>query len=261
MAFVITSTTVINDSAQLPWSRISGTPTGYVSAVSKVYTGDGFNTNGPVQDVAFSSQTITVWIASNCAACLDCSNCSACGDGCFVKGSKIFMADGREIAIEDVKVGDQVYTLTGKGIVLKTPRYTLGVGRNIVDVSTEDGKRTITMSDDHSLWTKFGEIQWWGTYNFSHYLYEMSNVQNNDGEGPQLKEHSRILVRGRPYMHATDLGFKQCTVSYAESSKYTPDTELYHLIVDTGSYIVNGFVVSSSPKDEYYANANWKGLN
>ena len=181
------------------------------------------------------------------------------GDGCFLYGSLILMANRTWKPIQDVIIGDLVMTLTGVGKVLKTPKYTLGYGRSIVALNTIDKKKKIMMSDDHSVWTMFEDKQWWGTYNYSHYLWEMNNVDNNNGEGPQLEEHSKSLIRGKYYLHATDEGFMPSFIEY--HPEYGPETSLYHLIVDKGSYIVDGFVMSSSPKDEFYKDVDWKGID
>jgi len=167
----------------------------------------------------------------------------------------ITMADWSQKPIEWVVPGEMVRTLTGIGRVTKTKRYRLGVGRSIIKLGD------LYMSDDHSIWTMHQPHslvgQWWGTYNYSHYLWEMNHVDENDGEGPQLERHSVPLVRFKKHKHATLNGWEELEAVYQEG--YSPDTELCHLIVDTGSYICDGIVMSSSPKDIYYVGADWRG--
>jgi len=251
MAIKVGSTTVIYSNTSIDWAIISNKPQ-YIGSYIESIVGDN-STNGPAANVAYYSAnaTLEIWFNTNCVCVCVCD----CGDGCFLKGSLITMWNGETLPIELVKIGDKVKTLTGIGTVLKTPLYKLGKGRSIVKVKSD--KRELLMSDDHSLWTLFSDKQWWGTYNYSHYLWEMNNVDNNDGEGPQLIEHSRPLIRNKPYYHATDSGFVECKTDY-NIDQYDPNTQLFHLIVDKGSYFVDGFIVSSSPKDEYYINANWK---
>jgi len=87
------------------------------------------------------------------------------------------------------------------------------------------------MTDDHPIWTQHADgSQGWGTYNYSHYLWEGDEVG------------AKALMRGKN-KHTTLNGWLELEPIYQDD--YGPRTELVHLFVEDGSYVCDGLVVSS----------------
>jgi len=64
MAFLVNSTTVIDNSGLVPWARFTGTPS-YVTTLTTTTFGDGMNFPRS-SNVAYSAGTLTIWFNSNC---------------------------------------------------------------------------------------------------------------------------------------------------------------------------------------------------
>lgn len=80
------------------------------------------------------------------------------GSTCFVKGTKILMADGSEKNIEDVKPGEKVmgYDLGTKKLVVEVVRQMdYPIRNDYYDVKLADGT-VIGITDEHPLYTKEG---------------------------------------------------------------------------------------------------------
>ncbi|RKP48430.1 hypothetical protein [Trinickia fusca] len=175
-------------------------------------------------------------------------NCS-----CVLAGTPILMADGTTRAVETFVGGEKVRNLGGVGTVVAIDRPTLGVTRRIIELINARGE-SLLISDEHSLWTRFGEgeqaKEWWGTYNFSHYFMERSL-----GNGLMTTRDAEPLRFDLPNQHATIDGWHSVQPIYHVMS---PDTPIYHLIVDVGgSYIAGGFLISSHATDADCEGARW----
>jgi len=179
----------------------------------------------------------------------DCSSC-------VLAGTLILMADGSTRPIETFVGGEMVKTMTGKSRVISLDKVILGLTRRIMEMRV--GTRTpLFISDGHSFWTRFdspeGAYEWWGVYNFNQYLVEKAN-----GIGVRLNRDSIPLRFDIPQTHAHVEGWRHVQPIY---HMMHPETALYQLVVeDGGSYIAEGFVISSRPKDEHGENVRWKAL-
>lgn len=157
---------------------------------------------------------------------------------CFVAGSLVTMADGSLRAIETVDVGEWVKTAVGVAQV--TELYLPILGERTLYAMADGKCRT---SGEHSLWSRdlaTGE-QWWATRDM-----EQWRVEAITGEGPNFNGHEPFDLthaEGSTWGFATESGWIDTTWHSVPAS---PDTQLYHLLLDTGgTYFVDGYLVSS----------------
>jgi hypothetical protein len=188
-------------------------------------------------------------MAHRLQAASDCGNCLTC----FMEGTLILLADGSWKKIEEFIGGEIAHTLSGFGKVLELETTTLGVARRVIGLTA--GASTLYLSDDHPVWTRFSEgDDWWGTYNMNQYLSE-----KDLGVGSFLTRDAVALRVHTEYAHAHISGWVKTRPVYYNLPSNTP---LYHLDLEQGgSYIANGFVVSSHPRDKDFENVNWSGIN
>lgn len=177
------------------------------------------------------------------------ANCS-----CVLAGTSILMEDGSTRAVETFVGGERVRNLGGVGTVVAIDRPTLGVTRRIIELVNARGQ-SLFMSDEHSTWTRIGHgddaQEWWGTYNYSHYFMEKCR-----GDGLRTTRDAYALRFDVLNEHATVDGWHRVQPIYHMMS---PDTPLFHLIVDVGgSYIADGFVISSHATDADSIGARWQ---
>ncbi len=208
-----------------------------------------------------SPQTVASWSVSRlpvqahfdtAVASLGCDACS-----CVLAGTPILLADGTTKAIETMVAGDVVRTLSGVSRIRGVERLRLGVTRRVIEMRS-GAQPPLMISDEHAMWTRFGKdgmhSEWWGVYNFNHYLVEKEN-----GQGVKLERDALPLRFDVPQTHAHIDGWKHVQPIY---HMMHPDTPLYHLDVETGgSYIAGGFVVSSHACDRDGENVRWQGVD
>lgn len=157
---------------------------------------------------------------------------------CFVAGSLVTMADGSLRAIETISVGEWVRTAVGVAQV--TELYLPILGERTLYAMADGKCRT---SGEHSLWSRdpvTGE-QWWATRDMAQWRHEAIT-----GDGPNFNGHEPFDLthaEGSTWDFATESGWIN-TTWYAVPA--APDTQLYHLLLNTGgSYFVDGYLVSS----------------
>lgn len=177
------------------------------------------------------------------------ANCS-----CVLAGTSILMADGSTRSVETFVGGEQVRTLRGIGTVAGVDRITLGVTRRVIELINARGE-SLFISDEHSMWMRLGEgadeQEWWGTYNYSHYFMEKCR-----GEGLKTTRDAHPVRFDMPNVHATIDGWHRVQPIYHLMS---PETPLFHLLVENGgSYIADGFVISSHATDADCVGARWE---
>lgn len=157
---------------------------------------------------------------------------------CFVAGSLVTMADGSLRAIETIEVGERVRTAVG--IAAVTELYLPILGERTLYAMADGKCRT---SGEHSLWSRdpaTGE-QWWATRDM-----EQWRLEGITGDGPNFNGHEPFDLthaEGSVWGFATELGWIDTTWHAVPAA---PDTQLYHLLLETGgSYFVDGYLVSS----------------
>lgn len=172
---------------------------------------------------------------------------------CVMAGTLVTMADGSTKTIESFKGGEKVLTLGGTGVVTKLEIVKLGVTRRMLELDPGDGE-SLYITDDHPIWTNFGNgDEWWGTYNFNHYLFEKET-----GSGSHLKRDATPLRFDLQNTHAHISGWKKIRPVFCQLS---PETPVYQIALDTGgSYIGNDFVIISHAQDEDGIGVQWKGI-
>lgn len=157
---------------------------------------------------------------------------------CFVAGSMVTMADGSLRAIETIAVGEWVRTAVGVAQVNELYLPVLG-DRTLYAMA--DGK--CLTSGEHSLWSRDPETgeQWWATRDMVQWRDEAIT-----GDGPNFNGHEPFDLtnaEGSVWTFATETGWIDTTWHSVQAS---PDTQLYHLLLDEGGcYFVDGYLVSS----------------
>lgn len=185
------------------------------------------------------------------------SNCDCNCGSCVMAGTMVLMADGSKRAVETFVGGEMVRTMTGVSRVMNVEKIVLGVTRRILEMRVGN-QPPLFFSDEHPFWTRFegpdGPFEWWGVYNFNHYLVEKAN-----GIGVNLVRDAIPLRFDVPNTHAHVDGWRHVQPIY---HAMRADTPLYNLAVeDGGSYICDGFVISSHTADRHAIGVQWKGLN
>lgn len=155
---------------------------------------------------------------------------------CFEAGCLVTMADGSHKAIEEVAVGDFVRTAVG---ISRVSDLWLPKLKNRTLYRMSDGKAGT--SAEHCFWSRDPVTleQWWATRDLDEY-----RIEAESGTGPNFDVDPFDLTHRESYWDfATENGWKR-TNWYAVDAD--PETQLYHLLLDTGgSYFVDGYLVSS----------------
>lgn len=185
------------------------------------------------------------------------SNCDCNCGSCVLTGTMVLMADGTSRAVETFVGGEMVKTMTGVSRVMNVEKIVLGVTRRVLEMRVGN-QPPLFVSDEHPFWTRFegpdGPYEWWGVYNLNHYLVEKAN-----GIGVNLVRDAIPLRFDIPQTHAHVDGWRHVQPIY---HAMRPDTPLYNLAVeDGGSYICDGFVISSHTADRHAIGVQWQGIN
>ena len=180
---------------------------------------------------------------------LGCSSCT-----CVMAGSQILLADGTTKAVESFTGGEKVRTLSGVATSVGLEVTQLGATRRIIELDAGDGD-PLYVSDEHLMWTRHSDgQQWWGTYNFHQYWFETQL-----GTGTPLEQAPKMLRWDLKNEHAHIDGWKRVRPTFCY---LVPETPLYHVLVDNGgSYIANGFVITSHCTDDMVEGVNWQGID
>lgn len=177
---------------------------------------------------------------------------------CLLAGNRVRMADGSTKPIESVRAGDFVATMAGARKVEKTERTRLGLTRRVLELRGL-GDQALFLSSEHPLWVSRtdksgGRLEWWGTYNIHHVLFEMHSTT-----GYELKDLPFILHFDLPEQVAHESGWLHVRPIFHDMSRAT---ELHHLVVADGfSYIAEGFPVFSHCRDHQGPAGPWSGLD
>jgi hypothetical protein len=185
---------------------------------------------------------------------------NACTDPptCLLAGNRVRMADGSTKAIELVRVGDSVMTMSGPKAIEKTEITTLGLTRRVIELRGL-GDQALFLSNDHPLWVSRADKsgarrEWWGTYNIHHVLFEMHNMT-----GFELRELPFILNFDVPEQVAHEAGWVHVRPIFYDMDRAT---KLHHLVVEDGfSFIAEGFPVFSHCRDQQGPATPWTGLD
>jgi len=125
------------------------------------------------------------------------------GNTCFIKGTKILMANNSEKNIEDVKPGDKVmgYNLSAKKLAVETVTQMDSPIRNdYYDVKLADGT-LIGVTDEHPLYTKEGG---WRSINPTHTYQENHSLHVNE-----LSVGDAVLKNSGEYVSIISITHKQ----------------------------------------------------
>jgi hypothetical protein len=163
----------------------------------------------------------------------------------------VLMADGSEKPIENIRLGDRVWGLSGVNKVVAVEIPVVGQ-RTMLQMA--DGSLRYTA--EHPLWTLRAGAQWWGTHDLDEAEWEIA--QGVFG-GLTRSNPLRVLAHNaETYAHVD--GWKTLGTIEIPTSRYT---RLYHIDTDgCHTMIVDGFVVSAGvdDRDFDYSSVVWRGL-
>lgn len=142
------------------------------------------------------------------------------GSTCFVKGTKVLMADNTEKNIEDVKPGDKVigYDLVDHKQVVETVNQMDSPIRNYYyDIKLADGT-IIGVTDEHPLYTQDG----WKSINPENTLKENPNLHVGS-----LQVGDKVFKDNGTYVAITQMVYKQGPVQAYNLKNVTGYNDFY----------------------------------
>jgi hypothetical protein len=217
---------------------------GALTSVGTVNNGGGVIANPDgyyLQQSGRQVQLVKTYVNCNC-------NC-ACT--CFPAGTRILLADRSWKNVEDIVVGDVLWTPTGPYPVLEIETPLLG---DRALVSFEDG--SLTWTDDHAFWSRSGDRQGFSVFDKDSFMNGVEAglvtglIDHNDMM--QLDDFTEVA-----HLH----GWKQQPINV--DREVDPDTRVYLPIVGGCHMIIaEGYVVSAGMNgfDFDYDSFNWEGL-
>ncbi len=251
----------------------SRTPTSYTSNCAANCAGqyNGYNYDGGggwtncylYTNCAITTYSHGTYLQANCNCNCNCAynchynNCNCqcqCSDSsCFPAGTTVTLSDGSLKKIEDIVVGDVVKGLSGNNPVVAVETPILG-NRQLMGMA--DG--SLLWSEEHPLWVKRGDKQWWMTCNFDVWMKEVETehikgLKNND---------SMFRWNGTEEQFAVDKGgWKTNQIVPVFGAMNRPDLQLYFIVVGGDKTLfVNGYCVSGGT-DEWssdYTKLKWE---
>jgi hypothetical protein len=175
---------------------------------------------------------------------------------CFLAGSLVTLADGSEIPIEKVKVGDVVVGAFGEhNPVLALHRPLLGAGSMIyINDDHFTSAHHPHISVDKTFYCADPARVYSSTYGRQH------EVLNAKGQFEMRMLHG--LAAGRVQQLVTGVMLKTIEGSReVKKIEYTPfpsDTQLYNLVVGgSHTYHVEGYAVTGWPREDDFDYDNW----
>lgn len=238
MTYSVNGTTIVYANTKIDWSKVINTPATPIAGVNTTHVVVGSGDAQHVANVHFIKASNLVQLKYS----LYSSACEVCS--CLLKGAPILMADNTTKNIEDVVIGDVVQSLIGPTEVIGLKETILGTRRHVMSLND-----VLFMSDDHRIWTKNGDYQDWGTYNYGQWLSEKERLEYEADEPFVLTLASQQLAHVE--------GWKWMKPKY--HFEYDENTPLHTLRTKSGSYIAGGFVIVAESKDKPIA-ADWQGL-
>jgi hypothetical protein len=187
---------------------------------------------------------------------------------CLPDGVKVLTKSNGYVAVESIKVGDQLVTMNGRGgNVIKIDKPKLTQYRRIIRLY-HDADRYLRISDDHDLWVQLTNRETWGTYNFNWWYFEdqihdptdrtfyPDTMIKCDAKWPIIPLQPSVM-----YKFATEYGWKLARAEWEREQD--PNTQLTNLVIDTGGgFIADGFLVTTSDcKKEDLEGLQWSGLS
>lgn len=237
MSYSISNTVVIAANGTIDYSKIFNLPAFKTGVANTVVTGNVLVASGNVgHNLTIDGNNTHYWLNYrnyyvNCVC-----DCAICGT-CLMAGSKILLTDGTQKNIEEIQKGDKVATLYGDGLVTNTRITRLGSTRFIMSIGD------LYLSNDHRIWVRKGNYEGWGTYNLNHYKNVVKPDLKYEIDDPIELDGACEIAGVYGWTNVTPL----------MQFHYGPDTDIYQLEVDHGSYFANGFAVvaqcPSKPKE------------
>ncbi len=119
-------------------------------------------------------------------------------NSCFVKGTKVLMADMTKKNIEDIRSGDKVMGYNGKGLTKETVKAVeTPVRDHHYDIHLADGT-VLGTTDDHPIYTKDG----WAAIDPEHAKNESPNLPVSD-----LTDDDSVLKSNGKYVEITSIKY------------------------------------------------------
>lgn len=159
---------------------------------------------------------------------------------CFPKGSMVLMGDSTWKAIELVTVGNMVMSADGPTEVVKFDTPLLG-SRRLLRFA---GNETFKWSEEHGIWSKRDEKQWWWSAN-----PDMWRNEALYGAIGGLLDNSTMRNGTRDTTWAHLDGWLDGDITDVPA---TPETMLYLPITNGKPIIVEGYLVGASINESLY---------
>jgi hypothetical protein len=196
--------------------------------------------------------TITVTGVNSCG---DSANSSGQANPCFLAGSLVRLADGSDVPIENVKIGDKVVGAFGEiNTVLALHRPKLGNARMLkINNEHSTSSHHPHVSADKQFYACDIATVTQGTYNKVHQVITDAGTEEWLLSG--LNAH-RINELHLGVMLKTIEGQKE--VAALELFNLDPDTQLYNLAVSgSHTYHVDGYAVTGWPNEHDFDYDLW----
>jgi len=170
---------------------------------------------------------------------------------CFVAGSLVLMADMSWKAIEDVSVGEMMYSVDGPVACIRQHVTRLG-NRKMITFDDE----SLFWSEEHAFWTRLNDKEWWWSYNANQWRWEVEVGMIGGLLDNNSIRNGELLIE---YAHLDGWKLKKSKVANGDFNEYTP---LYVPITDGAPIVVNGYLVGAAV-NEYnfdYKKIEWNGV-
>jgi hypothetical protein len=162
---------------------------------------------------------------------------------CFVAGSKVLMADSTWKNIEQVQVGELMYSIDGPAVCIEEEITFLG-DRKLLTFAEDE---SIFWSEDHLFWTiNVEDKEWWWSYNPTRVRSQIRAAQNIGLELGLLNNYSiRDETCPVKYAHLDGWKFRQIKSATTNTDEYNENTPLFLPVTSGAPIIVNGYLVCS----------------
>jgi hypothetical protein len=169
---------------------------------------------------------------------------------CFTADALVLMSDYSWKAIQDINIADLVMGAEGPVKIVEMLTPLLG-NRRLLKFADE----SLTWSEEHALWAKQSDKQWWWSANALMWKDEVAS-----GHIGGLFDNSTLLEGDKNTEWAHLSGWKHESVEVIESAD--SNTQLYLPKTDGSPIIINGYLVGAGVNQAAfdYTTINWDRL-
>jgi hypothetical protein len=161
---------------------------------------------------------------------------------CFPAGSKVLMANQAWKNIEEVQVGELLFSVDGLAECVEEHVTFLG-DRKMISFSD----KSLFWSEEHAFWAKSDNKEWWWSYNPNRIIYEIEI-----GLLGGVKNTSSIINTLSNLEFAHTDGWKKADVVVDQTGIYNEKTPLFLPMTTGAPIVVNGYLVMSQLNEFRY---------